>query len=59
MEKLGALLRAHEERWQRERLEALELTRTFAPLLAAMRKMEGQALTVNWECVWACRRAQR
>ena len=49
-EGLEGLLRAHEEAvaGQRGRPDALELTRTFAPLLAAVRKMEGrQARTVD------------
>ena len=50
MEGLEGLLRAHEEAvaGQRGRPDALELMRTFAPLLAAVRKMEGrQARTVD------------
>ena len=49
-EGLERLLRAHEEAvaGQRGRPDALELTRTFAPLLAAVWKMEGrQARTVD------------
>ena len=50
IEGLEGLLRAHEEAvaGQRGRPDALELMRTFAPLLVAVRKMEGrQARTVD------------